>query len=152
MGAPPPSCLLLRSFRKAGRCWDPGISNVNFGSPAPGAAGWWQDIVLLLLATGNVGVECSESHAGSPQCWWAWCRSEHVLSAAHGNPWATDSGPCVGHDSLWDGHGSHEQRRTCVLPSSCWRPPHKTAAGSSQNCRPTIAHLGPVARNSLNDA
>ena len=44
------------------------------------------------------------------------------------------------------------QRRTCVLPGGHWRPPRKTAAGSSQNCRPAIAHLGPVARNSLNDA
>ena len=145
MGVPPPSRLLLWSLRRAGLCWDPRISTANFGSPAPGAAGWRQGVVLLLLATRNVGAKCSESHAGSPQWWWAWCRSEHVPSAAHGNPWAPDGGPCAS-------HGSHEQRRTCVLHSSCWRPPHKTAAGSSQNCRPTIAHLGPVARNSLNDA
>lgn len=69
---------------------------------------------------------------------------ERVPSAAHGNPWATDGVPCAG-------RGSHEQRRTCVLPGSRWRPPHETAAGSSQNCRPAIAHLGPVTRNSLND-
>ena len=36
-------------------------------------------------------------------------------------------------------------------PIGHWRPPRKTAASSSQNCCPIIAHLGPVARNSLND-
>ena len=44
------------------------------------------------------------------------------------------------------------QRRTCVLPGGHWRSPHKTVVGSSQNCCPAIAHLGPIARNSLNDA
>ena len=44
------------------------------------------------------------------------------------------------------------QRRTCVLPGGHWRPPRKNAASNSQICRPAIAHLGPVARNSLNDA
>ena len=69
MGAPPPSWVLLRSLRKMGRCGDPGTSIGNCCSLDPGAAGWRQGIVLLLLATRNVSVECSESHAGSPQ-WW----------------------------------------------------------------------------------
>ena len=68
-GVPPPSWVLLRSLRKTGRCGDPRTSIANSRSPAPGAAGWRQGIVLLLLATGNVDVECSESHAGSPR-WW----------------------------------------------------------------------------------
>ena len=120
MGAPPPSWLLLRSLRRAGLCWDPRISTANFGSPAPGVAGWRQGVVLLLLATRNVVAECSKTHASSPQWWWAWCWSDHVPSAAHGNPWAADGGPCAGHESPWDGHGSHEQRRTCILPGSHW--------------------------------
>ena len=36
-------------------------------SLAPGAAGWRQGVVLLVLATRNVGAGCSGSHAGSPR-------------------------------------------------------------------------------------
>jgi len=81
MGDPPPSWVLLRSLRKAGRCGDPGTSIANCRSPTPGAVGWWQGVVLFLLATRNVGVECSESHASSTQWWWAWLEESvfHLL-------------------------------------------------------------------------
>jgi hypothetical protein len=59
-------------------------------------------------------------------------------------------GPCLDHVSPWGGRGSHELKRTCVLPESCWKPPHKTAAHSSQSYLPTIACSSPGARNSLN--
>ena len=70
MGAPPSSWVLLWSFSKAGgQSGDGQTSSSSSHSPVAVVAGWQRGIVLLLLATRNVGEECSRSSAGSPR-WW----------------------------------------------------------------------------------
>ena len=70
MGVPPPSWVLIWSFSEAvGQCGDGQISSSSCHSPVAVVAGWRRGVVLLLLATGNVGEECFGSSAGSPR-WW----------------------------------------------------------------------------------
>ena len=134
MGAPPPSWVLMRSLRKAGRCGDPRTSIANSRFPAPSVAEWRWGILVPLLATecvGEVGFGC---YAGSLRWWWACCRGGGAPSTAHDSPWV--------------GHGRHRQRRIYVFPDGNLRPPHMATAGSSQSCHPANALLSPDVRSS----
>jgi hypothetical protein len=93
------------------------------------------DLLLSFLNGGEPGVETSMLHL--------------LLMKSHGR-WMM--APCDDHVHLWGDRGSHEQRRTCVLPESYWKPPHRTAADSSRSYCPAIARSNLDARNSPNDA
>ena len=124
--------MFLRPLRKAGRCGDPRTCIGNSHFPATSVAEWLRGILLPLLAIGCVGKLVLDV----------------MLILFDGGEPVVEAG--VLHLLLMIAHGLVMVaigKEGHVFPNGHSRPPHMAAAGSSQSCHPTIAHLSPDARS-----